>query len=250
MAGLGAVLQSPEETGHLRRNHAVRILIIEDNADVAEHIGAFLELEGHTVDFAPDGVVGLHLGVTESYDAIVLDLMLPGIDGLSLCRRLRAESDYRTPILMLTALQTLDDKLAGFESGADDYLTKPFALKELAARLQALHTRSAHRDKNLRFGEVEMDVARMLARRDGKRLRLGQIAFRILEQLLRAAPGVVSRTDLERTVWGDNPPDSDSLKTHVYGLRRVLDRPFDRALLETVHGIGYRLREDSDATND
>ncbi len=228
----------------------MRILIIEDNADVAEHIGDFLELEGHTVDFAPDGVVGLHLGVTGSYDAIVLDLMLPGIDGLALCRRLRAECDTRTPILMLTALQTLEDKLAGFESGADDYLTKPFALRELAARLRALHTRSAHRDKSLRFGEIELDVGRMLARRGGKRLRLGQIAFRILEQLLRAAPGVVSRRDLERILWGEDPPDSDSLRTHIYSLRQVLDRPFDRALLETVHGIGYRLLENGDETND
>lgn len=227
----------------------MRVLIIEDNADVAEHIGDFLELEGHTVDFAPDGVVGLHLGVTGSYDVIVLDLMLPGIDGLSLCRRLRAESDTRVPILMLTALQTLDDKLAGFESGADDYLTKPFALKELAARLQALHTRDTHRDNNLRFGEVEIDLTRMLARRDGKRLRLGRIGFRILEQLLRAAPGVVNRTDLERTLWGEDPPDSDSLRTHIYGLRQVLDRPFDRALLETVHGIGYRLRDEDEGTS-
>lgn len=250
MATVYPTLESPEETVHLRPGHAMRILIIEDNADVAEHIGDFLEFEGHTVDFAPDGVVGLHLGVTGSYDAIVLDLMLPGIDGLSLCRRLRAESDTRTPILMLTALQTLDDKLAGFESGADDYLTKPFALKELAARLQALHMRSAHRDKNLRFGGVEMDLAQSLARRDGRRLRLGRIAFRILEQLLRAAPGVVSRTELERTLWGESPPNSDSLRTHIYSLRQVLDRPFDHALLETVHGLGYRLREDDEEAND
>ena len=221
----------------------MRVLIIEDNADVAEHIGDFLDLEGHTVDFAPDGVVGLHLGVTETYDAIVLDLMLPRIDGLALCRRLRAECDTRTPVLMLTALQTLEDKLAGFESGADDYLTKPFALKELAARLRALHARSVHRDKKLRFGQVEMDVEQMLVRRQGRRLRLGKIAFRILEHLLRAAPGVVSRTDLERALWGEDPPHSDSLRTHIYGLRQVLDRPFDRALLETVHGVGYRLCE-------
>ncbi|MDA8016929.1 MAG: response regulator transcription factor [Thermoanaerobaculia bacterium] len=228
----------------------MRILIIEDNADVAEHIGDFLELEGHSIDFAPDGVVGLHFAVTQSYDAIVLDLMLPGIDGLSLCRRLRLESDSTTPILMLTALQSLDDKLAGFESGADDYLTKPFALKELAARLRALHTRSVQRGRNLRFGEVEMDVKRMLVRREGRRLHLGQITFRILERLLRAAPGVVSRADLEQMLWGEDPPLSDSLRTHIYGLRQALDRPFDRALLETVHGIGYRLRDDDDPTND
>jgi DNA-binding response OmpR family regulator len=221
----------------------MRVLLIEDHADLAENIGDFLELEGHSVDFALDGVVGLHLAVTEPYDVIVLDLMLPGIDGLSLCRRLQAESPRRVPILMLTALDSLSDKLQGFESGASDYLTKPFALEELAARLNALHSRTRERSDagTLRYADVELDRARFEARRDGRRLELKRTAFRILEELVLAAPGVIERSALEQAIWGDEPPDSDSLRTHIYTLRQVLDRPFDRALLHTVHGVGYRL---------
>lgn len=221
----------------------MRVLLIEDHADLAENIGDFLELEGHSVDFALDGVVGLHLAVTEPYDVIVLDLMLPGIDGLSLCRRLQAESPRRVPILMLTALDSLSDKLQGFESGASDYLTKPFALEELAARLNALHSRTRERSDagTLRYADVELDRARFEARRDGRRLELKRTAFRILEELVLAAPGVIERSTLEQAIWGDEPPDSDSLRTHIYTLRQVLDRPFDRALLHTVHGVGYRL---------
>jgi DNA-binding response OmpR family regulator len=221
----------------------MRVLVIEDHADLAENIGDFLELEGHSVDVALDGVVGLHLAVTEPYDVIVLDLMLPGIDGLSLCRRLQAELPRRVPILMLTALDSLSDKLQGFESGASDYLTKPFALEELAARLNALHSSTRERSDagTLRYADVELDRTRFEARRDGRRLELKRTAFRILEELVLAAPGVIERSALERAIWGDEPPDSDSLRTHIYTLRRVLDRPFDRALLHTVHGVGYRL---------
>jgi len=220
----------------------MRVLLIEDHTDLAQNIGDFLELEGHTVDFAPDGIVGLHLGVTESYDVIVLDLMLPGIDGLSVCRRLRQEARSPVPILMLTARDTLQDKLEGFESGADDYLTKPFA-EELAARLRALHGRQVHPKGALRYGEIDIDLSRLEARRDGQPLRLGRTALRILEELVRAAPGIVTRAELETAVWGDAPPDSDALRTHIYSLRRELDRPFGTPLLETVHGVGYRLRD-------
>ena len=226
----------------------MRVLLIEDHADLAENIGDFLELEGHSVDFALDGVVGLHLAVTEPYDVIVLDLMLPGIDGLSVCRRLQAESPRRVPILMLTALDSLSDKLQGFESGASDYLTKPFALEELAARLNALHssTREPSDTGTLRYAGVELDRTRFEARRDGRRLELKRTAFRILEELVLAAPGVIERSALEQAIWGDEPPDSDSLRTHIYTLRQVLDRPFDRALLRTVHGVGYRLLDASE----
>ena len=221
----------------------MRVLLIEDHADLAENIGDFLELEGHSVDFALDGVVGLHLAVTEPYDVVVLDLMLPGIDGLSLCRRLRAESPRRVPVLMLTALDSLSDKLEGFESGASDYLTKPFALEELAARLNALHASARERSTagTVRYAGVELDRTSFEARRDGRRLELKRTAFRIVEELVLAAAGVIERSALERVIWGDEPPDSDSLRTHIYTLRQVLDRPFDRALLHTVHGVGYRL---------
>ena len=224
----------------------MRILIIEDNDDLASNIGDYLELIGHSVDFASDGVVGLHLAVTEEYDALVLDLMLPGIDGLTLCQRLREDAGQQVPILMLTARDTLEDKLRGFDVGTDDYLVKPFALEELGARLTAIAKRGASRRRLLVVADLELDLGTLTARRQGCLLDLDRMGLRLLRELMQAAPNVLTRRDLERRIWGEEPPDSHALRTHVYNLRRVLDRPFDRPLLETVHGVGYRLGLRSD----
>jgi DNA-binding response OmpR family regulator len=225
----------------------MRILIIEDHEDMAANIGDFLEARGHTSDFALDGLVGLHLAVTNEYDVIVLDLGLPGMDGLTVCRKLREEARRDTPVLMLTARDTLPEKLEGFESGADDYLVKPFALQELHARLRALTSRGRRSmPEVLRVADLELDSGTLVVRRAGRRLELNRTCIRILEILIAASPRVVRRATIEHEIWGDLPPDSDALRSHIYTLRRTIDRPFDRPLLHTVHGVGFRLAAEED----
>ena len=220
----------------------LRILIVEDNIDIAENIADYFELQGYLTDFAMDGIGGLHLALTQEYDAIILDIVLPGIDGLTFCRKLRKEGEKATPVLMLTARDTLDDKLEGFDVGADDYLIKPFELAELNARILALVRRSDHAQKRLlRVGDLEMDIGKMQVQRAGCRIELNRACLKILTMLMQASPNVVSRQELEHVLWGDMPPGSDALRSHIYTLRRAIDKPFKCSLLETVHGVGYRL---------
>lgn len=220
----------------------MRILIIEDNSDLAANIYDYLEGRSHTVDAAADGITGLHLAVTHDYDVIILDLMLPGMDGLSVCRKLREQAARTTPVLMLTARDTLDDKLHGFEAGADDYLVKPFALPELAARLQALQRRSSGSNVQLlQVADLCFNNNTLEASRSGKAITLTPTGLKILDLLMRKSPQVVSRRDIEEAVWGDSPPDSDALRSHMHTLRTAVDHPFDKKLIHTVHGIGFRL---------
>jgi DNA-binding response OmpR family regulator len=220
-----------------------RILIVEDNHDIAEMVGGFLEARGYATDFAADGVTGLHLAVVNGYDAIVLDLMLPGIDGLAVCRKLREEAGSDIPVLMLTARDTQQDKITGLDSGADDYLVKPFDIRELEARLRALlrRRRGGLTSEVLRVADLTYDTGTLEVVRNGQRLTLTPTGLKMLAVLMRASPRVVSRAELEREVWGDLLPDSDTLRSHLYTLRKVIDRPFERQLLHTVHGAGYRL---------
>lgn len=221
---------------------SLRILIIEDNADIAENIGDYLEQQGHVLDFAMDGISGLHLCLTHDFDIIVLDIMLPGMDGLTFCRKLRKEADNRTPVLMLTARDTLSDKLEGFEAGADDYLVKPFALEELAARITVLTRRGWQTSTaRLRVGDLEIDIGKMQVRRAGRKIVLNRACLKILVMLVQAHPNIVARKELEQALWGDQPPGSDALRSHIYALRSAIDRPFKHSLLETVHGVGFRL---------
>ena len=223
-------------------NRPLRILVVEDNADIAENIGDYLEQQGHILDFAMEGIGGLHLAVTLDFDVIVLDIMLPGMDGLTFCRKLRNEANISTPVLMLTARDTLSDKLEGFDAGADDYLVKPFALEELAARIGVLARRSSQMlPCRLCLAELEVDIAKMQVQRAGRKIELNRACLKILVMLLKAYPNVVTRKELEQALWGDEPPDSDALRSHIYTLRSAIDRPFKHALLETVHGVGYRL---------
>ena len=218
----------------------MRILVIEDNSDIAANIGDFLADKGHVVDFAGDGVTGLHLAVVNDFDVIVLDLGLPGMDGLEVCRKLRQEARRQTPVLMLTARDTLDSKLTGFDSGADDYMVKPFALQELAARLEVLGRRGkGPQARVLNVGELEYNLDTLEVRREGKLLQLNPTALKILQALMEAAPAVVTRQDLETRVWGEELPDSDSLRVHIHGLRAMVDKPFAVPMIQTRHGIGY-----------
>jgi len=222
----------------------MRILVIEDNSDIAANLGDYLEDRGHSVDFAADGVTGLHLAVVNDFDAIVLDLNLPGMDGLEVCRKLRQEARKQTPVLMLTARDALEQKVAGFESGADDYLVKPFALQEVDVRLSALARRGkTPGPRVLKVADLEYNLDTLEVVRQGKSVQLNPTALKILQCLMESAPAVVTRQELETRVWGEELPDSDSLRVHIHGLRAAVDKPFDRPLIHTRHGIGYRLAD-------
>ncbi|ALO46855.1 response regulator transcription factor [Pseudohongiella spirulinae] len=223
----------------------MNILIVEDNRDIAENIADYLEPLGYTLDFAVTGRGGLELATRNRYDVIVLDVMLPGMDGFAVCRALRDQSSAGPPILMLTARDQLDDKLQGFAAGADDYLVKPFSIRELEARLNALVNRHQRREGSdvLTVGPLSFDLETLHAQREGVALELNPIQRKLLQILMRNSHRVVTRDELEQQVWGDDPPDKDILRTHIYALRAVIDKPFSEKLLQTVHGTGYRLAQ-------
>jgi DNA-binding response OmpR family regulator len=222
----------------------MRVLIIEDNPDIAANLGDYLEDHGHTVDFAGDGITGLHLAVVNDFDSIVLDLALPGMDGLDVCRKLRSEAGKDTPVLMLTARDRLEDKLAGFETGADDYLVKPFELQEVEARLNVLAGRGRRRNtRELKVGDLNYNLDTLNVSRGDEDIYLNPIGLKLLHCLMEASPNVVSRAELEMEVWGEEMPDSDSLRVHIHSLRSAIDKPFGSNLIQTRHGIGYRLVE-------
>ena len=225
----------------------MRILIVEDNPDILANVLDYLQLKGYTVDCAQDGLGGLHLAVTQTYDLIVLDVMLPGIDGYQICKRLREDARLDVPVIMLTARDTLDDRIHGLNTGADDYLVKPFALSELHARIQAVLRRArGSQVHELRVGDLAFDVETLQVQRAGRTLRPHPFGLKLLEILMKKSPAVVRREELERELWGEDCPDSDSLRSHIHQLRQVVDKPFDSPLLHTVHGIGYRLAEKTD----
>lgn len=225
----------------------MRILLVEDNRDILANLADYLQLKGYSVDCAQDGLSGLHLAVTQPFDLIVLDVMLPGLDGYAVCRRLRDEARIVTPVIMLTARDTLDDRLLGFQSGADDYLVKPFALSELVARIEAVLRRSqGNSQRCLEVGDLSYDLDSLEVRRAGQPIRLNPIGLKLLAVLMQRSPQLVRREALEDALWGDNLPDSDSLRSHIHQLRQAIDKPFARPLLHTQHGLGYRLLEQPD----
>lgn len=221
----------------------LRILVIEDNPDLAANLVDYLSARGHLADAAGDGLTGLNLALRNEYDVIVLDLMLPGLDGMTLCRRLRLDAGRLTPILMLTARDTIEDKIAGLETGADDYVVKPFVLREVAARIKALARRAqgASPRQKLQIGDLSYDTATFEVLRAGQPIALPPIPLRLLEVLMRASPKVLSRDDLVRAVWGDAPPDSDALRAHMHLLRSAVDRPFAQPLIRTLRGLGWQI---------
>lgn len=225
-----------------------RLLVVEDNRPILTNIADYLTLKGYTVDCAQDGLTGLHLLASNPYDLVILDLMLPGIDGYTLCQRLRESERRATPVIMLTARDTLDDRLKGFRVGTDDYLTKPFALPELAARIEAVLRRSRGGGQRLlQVADLSYDLDTLEVRRAGQALKIGPTGLRLLAVLMQKSPAIVSRESLENALWGELPPDSDSLRSHIHNLRQLIDKPFPVPLLHTVHGIGYRLAEARDA---
>jgi DNA-binding response OmpR family regulator len=220
----------------------LHLLVVEDHAPLREQIVLLLQGAGHRVEEAADGRLGLQLALDEPPDVLLLDLGLPGLSGLVLCQQLRAQSARHVPVLMLTAHDTLPDKLDGFAAGADDYLVKPFANAELLARVAALARRGgAGHEYLLRIGDLAIDRRAREAFRQGQRLALPPTAFAILLLLAEAWPRALARSELIRRLWDNEPPDSDPLRTHLYQLRQQLDRPFAVPMLKTVHGVGFRL---------
>jgi two-component system OmpR family response regulator len=223
----------------------VRVLVIEDDKDVASFLRKGLAQAGYNVDHADNGKDGLFLATTEPYDALIVDRMLPGVDGLTIIRTLRA-SEKATPVLILSALGEVDDRVKGLKAGGDDYLVKPFAFSELQARLEALVRRAKAGTEatstSLKVADLELDLLRREARRGGTPIDLQPREFQLLEFLMRHAGQVVTRTMLLEGVWDYHfDPQTNVIDVHISRLRSKIDRGFDRPLLHTVRGVGYRL---------
>ncbi|MFA5630418.1 MAG: response regulator transcription factor [Porticoccaceae bacterium] len=223
----------------------MRLLIVEDNRRLLANLFEYLEGRGHILDAAPDGITGKHLACTQRYDAIVLDWMLPRMDGYQLLKCLRDDEDIDTPIIMLTARDELPDKLSGFDAGADDYLTKPFEFPELEARLHAIIARSsrAGRQRRMAVADLEFDLKTQEVTRAGVKLQLFPALRTLLRVLLENSPDVVSHEQLEEALWGDQPPESNRLRGYIYELRREVDAPFPHKLIQTVPRCGYRIAQ-------
>ncbi|MEO2267599.1 response regulator transcription factor [Pseudoalteromonas sp. YIC-656] len=220
----------------------MKVLLIEDNEVLARQIVEFMEEQTMIVDHAMNAHQGTTLALSETYDVIIVDVMLPDGNGFDVTLTIKQQSRIHLPVLMLTARDAIADKTEGFAAGADDYLTKPFDLHELLLRCQSLCRRhQLYQPKVARVGELTLDTVAKTASRGEQPLQLGQIPFQILELLVAAYPQPVSRALLIHKIWGDTPPDTDALKSHVYQLRQALDKNFAYPMLKTVTNLGYRL---------
>jgi two-component system OmpR family response regulator len=225
----------------------MRVLLIEDDSQTAAYIAKGLRESGHAVDHAGEGGEGLHLAITEAYDALIVDRMLPGLDGIAIVEALR-KAGKATPILFLSAMSEVDDRVKGLHAGGDDYLTKPFAFAELLARLEAVARRrgGGGGETKLVCGDLEMDLLARAVKRAGKPIELQPREFRLLEYLLRHAGQVVTRTMLLEKVWDYHfDPQTNVIDVHISRLRQKVDRDFPTALIHTVRGAGYCLRAEA-----
>lgn len=222
----------------------MNVLLVEDSKNVAEVIFDYFEGGSIELDYAATGTLGLQLAKTNNYDCIVLDLMLPGIDGLKICELLRDEGND-TPVIMLTARDTDDDMLKGFNIGADDYIVKPFNIEVLEARLMSLtrrHSGSGFKTE-LKHDALKMNLSTYQVWRDGLEIKLSPSCFKILQLLIEKAPEILSRQEIESALWTNDMPDQDVLRKHIYQLRTKVDKPFNSQLIETIPKIGYRLNK-------
>lgn len=228
-------------------NTKLSVLICEDSLDIAAQLADFLSDKGFTTDNATTGKQALNLIQQHHYDLVILDIMLPDTSGYQLCAQLKNLSATHLPVLMLTARDSLSDKIEGFAKGADDYLTKPFALEEVYMRSLALSRRTLlHQNKEIQLGDLKVNLTAYEVSRQGRPISLSQIDFTILQALVLAYPDAISKRQLVSKVWGDDAPETDALRSHVYTLRNALDKPFDKAMIKTVHGIGFKLELGSD----
>ncbi len=222
----------------------MRILVIEDDEQTAGYLRKGLKEAGHAVDWSKDGRDGLFMATNERYDLFIVDRMLPGIDGLSIVKVLRSEN-VRTPILILSALGQVDDRVRGLKAGADDYLSKPYAFSELTARVEALLRRTGGENVETRIsvGDLELDLLKRTATRAGQPIELKPREFRLLEYLMRHEGQVVTRTMLLEGVWDYHfDPQTNVIDVHMSRLRQKIDKGFDKPLIQTVRGAGYTLR--------
>jgi len=225
----------------------MRILVVEDNPDILANVVDYLTIKGFTVDAIHNGRMALGLIAEHPYDLVVLDIGLPGLDGYAVCQQLRQQERSAIPIIMLTARDTLDDRLKGFDCGADDYLVKPFALPELLSRVNAVLKRSQKGyDRRLQVADLTLDLDSHAVTRGDTPIELNQKCFTLLAALMKQSPKVVRQETLATLLWGEDPPESDALKTHIYRLRHQIDKPFAQPLLHTVPCVGYRVTADAD----
>lgn len=223
-------------------NPSLRVLFVEDNQMLCENLAEFFTEPDYKSDFAQDGLVALQLLGKHNYDIIVLDVNLPGVQGTLLCQHLREQLKITTPVIFLTAMDSLDDKLLGFKSGGDDYLTKPFDLRELAVRMEAIARRMSARDDNtLVRGPITYFPGRLLVEHAGKSCQLAGLGAHIFELFMRRHPNYVSFQDLAEQVWQNEEVDDNTIRTQIYILRKLLDKHLGPGLIKTVHGLGYRL---------
>lgn len=229
----------------------MRILVVEDEAEVAAYLTKGLKEQGYAVDMAHDGKEGLYLALSEPFDAMIIDRMLPNVDGLSIVRSVR-QAGSTTPVLILSALGQVDDRVDGLREGGDDYLIKPFAFSELIARLDALQRRTtpSGTQTKLSVGDLEMDLLARTVRRGGREIDLKPREFALLEYLMRNTGRVITRTMLLEHVWDYHfDPQTNVIDVHISRLRQKLDRGFDSELLQTVRGAGYTLRAPDQTTS-
>lgn len=222
----------------------IRLLVVEDHVALAENLFEYFGDQRYVLDFASDGLTALHLIAINSYDVIILDVMLPGLSGFEVCRRLRSDMQCATPVILMTAKDQLKDKESGFTLGADDYLVKPFNLRELQLRVEALYRRRAGGAKAalLQAPGISFDPGTLQVLADsGLALELSGTAARIFEALIKAYPDFLSYEQLRDRVWGEREADMNTLRTHVYALRKQLQDAFHLSMIKTLHGRGYRL---------
>ncbi|MBT92028.1 MAG: two-component system response regulator [Candidatus Pelagibacter sp.] len=221
-------------------------LLVEDNVSLAQTVIAYFDLEGIDCDYASNGSQGLELALLNDYQVILLDINLPRINGLEVCEMIRKQG-VDIPVMMLTARDSLEDKLAGFDAGTDDYLVKPFELSELVARVKALFNRRSLHSMKLEVGPLVMDLSLKTICREGQKLKLTPTCWKLLEILMRESPNLVSREKMQNTIWNEpDLPESDVLKVHLYKLRQQVDKPFSIKLIQTVssHGVVIRVPND------
>ena len=225
----------------------MKVLLVEDCQQVAEVIFDYFEETDYELDYAATGTAGLQLAQSHAFNCIVLDIMLPGLDGISLCKQLRAEGND-TPVIMLTARDTDDDMLTGLRTGADDYIVKPFNMALLEARIESLTRRHSGKgfSTQLTCGSIRLDLNTHQVFRDDKAIKLTPVSFKILHLLMVKSPAMVSRQEIEHMLWPDELPDQDILRKHVYQLRNKIDKPFKLNMIQTVHKSGYKLVADSE----
>lgn len=224
----------------------MKILLIEDHVELATQLGDFLGGLGWDIDYSTTGQQGINLALTNEYDLIILDLNLPDVDGIHVCKEIKSKSKFNIPVLMLTARDSFADKVKGFEFGADEYLTKPYDLRELALRCKVLTRRQElYQSNTISLGDLSLDLNEKKAFRLEQEIVLNKISFTILLMLAKAYPNPVSKSKIIHELWGDTPPETNSLKSHIYNLRMAIDKPFSKNIVKTIVNVGYKLEVDS-----